>query len=385
MNKFLLVAMLSLALVAHGQIVVAPVTSECATSTDGSVVGTPNPLNPPIVAAVYSGTLSAGNYYVEEAWYDAATNTTLVSPEVQLQLTGTGEIQENPPSSGLAATVVGRNIYIGTYSGGETLQGSVVGSGTFTQSTPLVAGAAVPATNTTQCLIVANDAGWPTGTGYQASLTTPAGGTMPGYPQQWQILGPGGTINLSQGVPFYNGTVTYPVPILARPYNHGPQSISGPLSMTGFNLTGIGRLGVDTGTPQYGIDVQGNGNNADINAAGSIFAGESIVALTGAINSAEGYLFDGTAPLNHTLISNGTFYVDSPGVIATSFTTTAATTDTVTVTGMTSSGHCSLQPTNAGAAGGIASVYVSAKTTNQITVTHTATATWTFDVLCVPY
>lgn len=70
--------------------------------------------------------------------------------------------------------------------------------------------------------------------------------------------------------------------------------------------------------------------------------------------------------------------------IATSFTTTAATTDNVTVTGMTASGHCSLFPTNSGAAGGIASVYVSNKTTNQITVTHTATAGWTFDVLCTP-
>lgn len=68
--------------------------------------------------------------------------------------------------------------------------------------------------------------------------------------------------------------------------------------------------------------------------------------------------------------------------IVTSFTTTAATSDNVTVTGMTSAGHCSLTATNSGAAGGIASVYVSAKTTNQITVTHTATSGWTFDVMC---
>jgi len=70
--------------------------------------------------------------------------------------------------------------------------------------------------------------------------------------------------------------------------------------------------------------------------------------------------------------------------IVTSFTTTAATTDSVTVTGMTSSGHCQLTPTNSAAAAGIASVFVSAKTTNQITVTHTATAGWTFDVACTP-
>jgi hypothetical protein len=52
-----------------------------------------------------------------------------------------------------------------------------------------------------------------------------------------QFLGPGNTINLSQGLPYYNGTITYPIPILARPYGHGPQSISGPLSLGGYELT----------------------------------------------------------------------------------------------------------------------------------------------------
>jgi hypothetical protein len=65
-----------------------------------------------------------------------------------------------------------------------------------------------------------------------------------------------------------------------------------------------------------------------------------------------------------------------------SLTTTAATTDNVAVQGMTASGHCMLEPTNSAAAAGIASVFVSAKATNQITVTHTATSGWTFDVLC---
>lgn len=71
--------------------------------------------------------------------------------------------------------------------------------------------------------------------------------------------------------------------------------------------------------------------------------------------------------------------------LATSFTTSTATSDNVTVTGMTPSGHCSLQATNSGAAAGLSSVYVSAKTTNQITVTHAATSGWTFDVICTPY
>lgn len=73
---------------------------------------------------------------------------------------------------------------------------------------------------------------------------------------------------------------------------------------------------------------------------------------------------------------------NSSTVIPFSFTTTAATTDNVTVTGMTASGHCGLQATNSAAAAGIASVFVSAKAANQITVTHTATAGWTFDGFC---
>jgi hypothetical protein len=213
------------------------VTAECATSVDGSVVGVPNPLNPPNVSPAFSGTLPAGNYYIQIAWYDAATHTTLVSPEVQVQLTGTGELQVSPPSSGMPASAVGTNVYIGSVSGSESYQGTVVGAATYIQSVPLVTGAAEPATNNTLCQVIANDAGWPTGTGYQVSFTTPAGQTLPGYPTQWQLLGPGNTINLGNGLPQYNGIVTYPSPILASPYGHATQSISGPLSLGGYTLT----------------------------------------------------------------------------------------------------------------------------------------------------
>lgn len=73
---------------------------------------------------------------------------------------------------------------------------------------------------------------------------------------------------------------------------------------------------------------------------------------------------------------------NSSTVMPFNFTTTAATTDNVAVTGMTASGHCTLTPTNTAAAAGIASVFISAKAANQITVTHTATAAWTFDGVC---
>ncbi len=68
--------------------------------------------------------------------------------------------------------------------------------------------------------------------------------------------------------------------------------------------------------------------------------------------------------------------------ILTSFTTTASTSDNVTVTGMTSSGHCMLQPTNASADTLLTGTYISAKATNQITVTHASTSGANFDVLC---
>ena len=90
-----------------------------------------------------------------------------------------------------------------------------------------------------------------------------------------------------------------------------------------------------------------------------------------------------TATDNSTKVAT-TAYVQLINLVA-SLTTTAATSDNVTMTGMTSSGHCSLAPTNASAATNLATTYISTKTTNQITVTHTATAGMTYDLRCTPY
>lgn len=78
-----------------------------------------------------------------------------------------------------------------------------------------------------------------------------------------------------------------------------------------------------------------------------------------------------------------TTWTNSP--LAASLVTTAATTDNVTVTGMTASGHCTMTATNAAASGLAAVPYISNKTTNQITVTHSVTANANFDILCTPY
>jgi hypothetical protein len=95
----------------------------------------------------------------------------------------------------------------------------------------------------------------------------------------------------------------------------------------------------------------------------------------------------GTAVGPPTADTTGDFQNSGHSIIVRpwSLTTTAAASDTVTVSGMTSSGHCSFGATNAAAATNIATTYISAKTTNQITVTHTATASMTYDGMCTVY
>lgn len=86
---------------------------------------------------------------------------------------------------------------------------------------------------------------------------------------------------------------------------------------------------------------------------------------------------------NSTTAPATTAFVQSL-VLPYSLTTTAATTDNVTIGGMVSGGHCSLAPTNASAATNIATTYISARTTNQITITHTATSGMTYIGTCTP-
>ncbi len=299
-------------------LVVVQATAQCTTTIDGTVAGVPNPLNPPQLSANGSGTLPGDvvTYYVVIVWYDAAGNMTLPSPEAQFALLSTGSLLVNPPLSGMPSNAVGAKVYIGTSSCGETLQGSVVSTGTFTQSTPLITGAVPPTTNTTLCQIIANDAGWPTGTGYMVGLTTPAGATMPGYPMQWQLLGPGGTINLGNGLPLYNGIVTYPSPILASPYNHGPQLIRGPLSLTNYNLTNVGKLGVGTNVPAWGVDVEGTGLSSYINAKGGYLINGSGGAA-GQCLASDGTAFDtpaSCAGYYQTIALNGTALTQRPAL-----------------------------------------------------------------------
>lgn len=231
-------------------------TTFCGTSTDGSVHGYANPLQASVVTPAFSGTLPAGNYYVEYAFYQVGISptTTLVSPETVVQLSATGQIQVAPPTAGLPAGVTGIAVYIGATSGSETYQGETTGSGVYTQSVPLASGASIPSANTTVCHQIANDAGWPTGTGYVVSMSDASGNTLPGYPMSWQLLGPNTTINLSNGVPYYHGVVTFPSPILATPQNHATQSISGGLNLGAYPFW----AGAITSCTQNGMLVAGS-------------------------------------------------------------------------------------------------------------------------------
>jgi hypothetical protein len=272
---------------------VVPLTASCYTSTDGTVVGIPNPLATVISAINYgSGALPGGIYYVETTFY-AGSQETLPSPELRIQLTGAGTLTISPPVS-FPPNAGGMRVYLGTASGAEQLQGQTASpTASYAQATPLISGAAPPAVNTSVCSLAFNDTIIPF-SGYNVTLTSANGNAYPGWPQEWQLNGgTNGTINISNGAPLWNGTTIYPQPILAQPLNHGPQSISGSLNISGYNLVGVEALGVGTNTPSWPVDVE-----------------------NGAVNANGGYLYNGAAPTNHVLLGNGSYYVDSATIPA---------------------------------------------------------------------
>jgi len=65
--------------------------------------------------------------------------------------------------------------------------------------------------------------------------------------------------------------------------------------------------------------------------------------------------------------------------------TTAATTDTAFISGVSSASICTAFPSNAAAATNIATTYVSNVTTNNVTLTHTATANMDYNIVCTLY
>ncbi len=71
--------------------------------------------------------MAAGIYYVVFTFYTNGNLETLASPELKVQLTGTGSLIISPPMS-FPAGAAGMRIYVGTISGAETAQGNSVGA-----------------------------------------------------------------------------------------------------------------------------------------------------------------------------------------------------------------------------------------------------------------
>ncbi len=211
-------------------------SASCYTDANGNVVGEPNPPAGPVVTSnLASGTLAAGIYFVRLTYQDA-TGETIASPETAFTMTGPGTLIVNAPIVQPAGATAFR-VYLSTSSGNETLQGSVSGTpgawGNYSQAAPLTAGSALPASNSTACKIAFNDQLQPSFTGYNVTLTSQSGITVPGYPQLWYLFGgSNGTVNLSNGTPLYSGVITvqYPQAIVSIPALGGSQNVNGPLS-----------------------------------------------------------------------------------------------------------------------------------------------------------
>jgi hypothetical protein len=93
-----------------------------------------------------------------------------------------------------------------------------------------------------------------------------------------------------------------------------------------------------------------------------------------------GFQFSGTLTNNRLL--NWADSANIAVVIPYSFTSTSATSDPVTIQGVTSASHCTFGATSSSAAANYATTYVSAKASNQITITHAAVSGMTYDVYC---
>lgn len=223
-------------------------TVNCYTDANGNVVGEPNPLVLPLLSAnTASGTLAAATYFVKFSYFDL-TGESIASSEQTVILGSTGSIIVTAPVK-QPAGATGYKVYSSNASGTETLQGSVTGTpgswANFTQSVPLVSGAALPSSNTTACKLRFNDELTPSFVCYDVGLSSSTGNTIPGFPQYWYMSGgSSGSINIGLGTPQSNvcqgAGVFYPQAILTQPPFNGMQSINGPINMNGWSMFNTG-------------------------------------------------------------------------------------------------------------------------------------------------
>ncbi len=211
--------------------------ASCYTDASGNVVGVPNLLVTPAPSQnLGSGTLAAGTYFYRVTYFNA-TGESAASPENSFTIGGTGTLIIAAPPARSGAT--GYNVYISPAGGAETRQGSVTGfASNYSQASALVAGVALPASNTSVCSVFFNDQLTPSYTGYNVNLVNSAGAQVGGFPQKWYLSGgANGTVNVGQGTPLYSGIVVYPQAIVGTPIANAQQSINGPLTLNGFPMT----------------------------------------------------------------------------------------------------------------------------------------------------
>lgn len=241
---------LSQAAYLSGTFALATDTQYCYTDVLGNVVGVVDPRVAPVVNTnIVSGTLAAGTYYVVYT-YKTSLSETYYSAETTINLPSIGSLIISAPTL-QPASATGYNVYISSATGTETKQGTVTGWGTFTQSSALISGAALPSVNSTSCTISFNDEMIPSYTSYRVSVSNSAGTAIGGFPQKWRLFGgAAGTINVANGYPTATGDVYFQTPILTTPPSNVRQSINGPLTLNGYAMT-AGSLvcTAATGTP----------------------------------------------------------------------------------------------------------------------------------------
>lgn len=236
-----LVLTLSQAAILPGTTAVVPASFTCYTSTQGNVVGVPDPLQAPAVSAEQGdGTLPAGTYYVEVTNLPATSGESAPSPETVVTLPAAGALSISFPSAAPAGASIG--VYIGTASGAETRQ-AVAEQGTpYLQSAPLASGLAPPVDNTSSCSFTFNDAMVPAPTFYTATLTDSGGNVVPGFPQDWLLEGT--SVNVSSLLPLSSPPgLSFADPLQLNPPTNADQSVASGLNLNGNYLDNTANVG----------------------------------------------------------------------------------------------------------------------------------------------
>jgi hypothetical protein len=109
--------------------------------------------------------------------------------------------------------------------------------------------------------------------------------------------------------------------------------------------------------------------------------GAPVLTASGLSDNGTALTYTGTSmTINATPVITGL----GQGNLKVTLTTTAATSDVVTLTGASATSNCTFSAANASAGTNIATTFVSAVATNSVTITHAATANMIYNIQCTP-